>query len=332
MKEQIVFVEPGKSGENQIWDFSTIKLIDDAYIVHYFTRNDWKIIGAENGKLSFLKVSGDSLLLCGYETPSRLVKYQLQGLLLHFPIGFGTVSYGEFFGRGKYHDRFESIISGEIRTEADATGSLVLPGNDTLYNVIRVHIRKMEKSRYLPITSRFSFDLKVDESLFSESKPEVITTDTYQWFEEGYRYPIVETIEKYRDDPEGRVILSRDAYFYHPAEQAYLPEDTANLVTLERKHAARNAKLFEKEGNILSFGCYPNPVKDFLKIELTFLQSATVEAGLWDMQGRLVKRLPKKANVTHYLESFDVQSLQPGYYVVRVSSGSETVSEKILKN
>ena len=36
VKEQVVFLESGESGENQIWDFSTLKLIDDACIVSYF--------------------------------------------------------------------------------------------------------------------------------------------------------------------------------------------------------------------------------------------------------------------------------------------------------
>ena len=333
MKEQIVYFEPGKAGENQIWDFSKIRMINDAYIVHYFTRNDWKIVGAENGKLSFLKVKGDSLLLCGYETPSRLVKYQLQGLLLHFPVTYGTVSYGDFFGRGKYHDRLESIVSGEIRTEADATGSVILPGNDTLTHVIRVHTRKVEKSRYLPVTSGFAFDQPADESLFSAVGPEVITTDTYQWYEEGYRYPILETIEKSRNDPAGnRTILSRDAYFYHPAEQAYLPEDTANLVVLERKHAARDSKLLEKEGNILSFGCYPNPVKDYLKIDLLLHKEASVQISIYDINGQLMHRFPPKAHVTHYWETLDMHAYPQGYYVIRVSVGDETVSEKIMKN
>jgi len=332
MKEQIVYVEPGMSGENQIWDFTKIRIVDNAYIVHYFTRDDWKIVGAENGKLSFLKITGDSLLLCGYETPSILVKYSLRGLLLHFPIVYGAVSYGDFYGRGIHHNRLESIISGEIRTEADATGSLILPGGDTLTHVIRVHIRKTESARYLPVTSHFSFDNAVDKTFFSDIQPEIITTNTFQWYEEGYRYPVLETIESYRGNAADRIILRRDAYFYHPASQAYLPEDTANLVLLERKHAARNAKMPEQEGNILSFGCYPNPVKDYLHIDLTFRKYANVEAGLWDMQGHLVKRLPKRTHITHYMETVDVQTLPPGYYLVRVSSGDEMVSEKIVKN
>jgi hypothetical protein len=329
VKEQVVYCNPGEAGENRTWDFSRLKGIDDAYIVHYFTREDWNILGAENGKLTFLQVHGDSLLTGGYETPTDLVKYHPPGLLLRFPVAYGTSSESFFSGRGKHHDRLESAVSGEIHTAADASGSLILPGNDTLHSVIRVHIQKIENARYLPLSSDFSMDSPANDSLFSAVEPERITTDTYQWYEEGYRYPVVEILETYRDDLSGRIILQRDAYFYHPAEQTYLPEDTANRAVLERKLTARQAKRMESV--LLSLACYPNPVKDRLEIELTLRQATAVQIDFLDMHGRLLKHFPLKTPAAHYRETFDVHSFPPGYYMVKVSAGGETVSEKILK-
>ena len=330
VKEQVAYCAPDEAGENRTWDFSRQKLIDDACIVHYFTRDDWKIIGAEKGKLTFLRVEGDSLLSGGYETPFHLVKYRNPGLLMRFPVEYGASSTGQYSGRGKHHDRLESTVSGEIQTTADATGSVILPGNDTLNSVVRVHIRKTENVRYIPISSGFAIEQPAADSLFSAAEPEIITTDIYQWYEEGYRYPVFETITSHRESPSGRITLSEDAYFYHPAEQVYLPEDAANRVVLERKESARKAKMLEQEGNLLSFGCYPNPVKDQLVVDLTFRQATGVEATLWDMNGRLVLRFPSKAGVTHYRETVNVQSLPAGYYLMKATAGRETVSEKIM--
>ena len=332
VKDRTVYREPGEAGENRTWDFTGLRPIDDVYVVHYFTRNDWKIIGTEKGKLSFLGINGDSLLIGGYETPSDLVKYHRPGLLLRFPVTYGVSSEGFFNGRGKHHDRLESIVSGEIQTVADASGKMILPGNDTLHNVIRVHIRKIESSHCLPITSEFAIDLPANDSLFSAVEPEVITTDTYQWYEEGCRYPVFETVETYRGDSIERIILDRNAYYYHPAEQAYLPEDTANQAALERNRAARPAKMTEKEGNILSFECYPNPVKGRLEIGLTLRKAVNVEVTLSDINGRLIRRFPSKTAVVRYRETLDVHALPPGWYVVAASVGNETVSEKIVKN
>ena len=332
VKEQVAFCDAGESGENQTWNFKNIKLINDAYIVHYFTRDNWETIGAENGKLTFLEINGDSLLMSGYETSTDLVRYHSSGLLLRFPITYDSASQGRYDGRGKHHDRLESIISGEIHTKADAAGSLILPGNDTLTDIIRVHIRKMENARYVPISGEFSINRPANKSLFSNVDPEIITTDTYQWYEEGYRYPVFETIETYREDSINRTILNRSAYFYHPADQAYLPEDTANQVVLERKLSARKAKIIEKESNILSFACYPNPARDHVEIELTLRKAVAIKADLWGIHGRLVKHFPSKSPSTHYRERMDMQTLPHGYYVVKVSAGGEAVSEEILKH
>jgi len=332
VKEQVTFIEPGDSGENQLWDFSKITSFDDAYTVNYFTRDDWKIVGAEAGKLSFLSISGDSMLLSGYENPNTLVRYNRPGLLLHFPVEYGAASQGRFQGRGKHHDRIESIISGKIQTIADASGSIILPGNDTLNNVIRIHIRKIENSSYIPITSEFDIDLPANDSLFSGSELQTIFTDTYQWYEDGYRYPVFETVETYCNTTNGRIVLSSDAYFYHPAEQAFLPEDEANQVVLERKAAAKTAKLLEKTGNIISLNCYPNPVKNHLTTELNLRQPANVDVTILDMNGRPLLQLPSKTNVRYFRETLDMQSYSPGYYLVKISAGKETTIEKIVKN
>ena len=333
IKEEVAFIESGKTGENQTWDFSKILLSDDVITVNYFNRaGDFKIIGAEKGKLSFLNVSGDSLMLSGYENPNTLVRYSKPGLLLHFPIEYRAVSQGRFEGRGKHHDRLESIVSGEIHTAADASGIIILPGNDTLYNVIRLHIRKTETSRFIPLSYEFNIDEQADESLFSDSEPQIIITDTYQWYEEGYRYPVFETIETYRKSTARKKLIDRSAYFYHPAEQGNLPEDKPNQVALERKAAARNAKLLEKAGNIISFTCFPNPVKNHLTVELNLQQPAAVDASLWDMNGRLLRQFPSKTDVTLYRENLNMQSYPPGHYLLKLSAGKETISEKIVKN
>ena len=194
VKEQAVYFDPGAAGENQTWDFRNIQLLDDACTVLYFTRNDRKIIESGSGKLTFLQATGDSLLTAGYETPVDLVRYRKPGLLLRFPIAYGASSSGHFRGRGKHHDRMESVVLGEIRTTADAAGKLILPGNDTLNSVIRIHIRKTETVRYIPISSGFAIDLSANDSLFSVSPPETVITDTYQWYSKGCRYPVFETV------------------------------------------------------------------------------------------------------------------------------------------
>ena len=163
-------------------------------------------------------------------------------------------------------------------------------------------------------------------------EPEIIGADTYQWYEEGYRYPVIEIVETHRGDSKNQILLARSAYFYHPAAQEYLPEDPANRVILERKQVARKEKTLAAEGNILSFACNPNPVKEALHIELSFRQAVAVRIDFLDLHGRLIKRFSSKSPVTYYMETLDAAAYPPGHYVVRVTAGGETVSEKIIKS
>ena len=39
---------------------------EEEYEADYFVREDWEIIGSENGKLSFFEVDGDALMIGGY--------------------------------------------------------------------------------------------------------------------------------------------------------------------------------------------------------------------------------------------------------------------------
>jgi len=261
------------------------------------------------------------------------VKYYKPVLLQHFPISFGTTSRGQFSGRGKHHDQFESTISGEITTIADAAGSLILPDGETLRDVIRVHTHKVERICYSLINSDFSFNPPTSEERSSSAvEPVIYVTNTYQWYGEGYRYPILETSECYGTYIDSLMYHSRETYFYHPAHQANLPEDAANREARERNQNARNAAMLENESNILSLQSYPNPVKNHLSIEVNLRQPVTVSAGLWDMNGQLIRQLPSKSDTTHYLETLDVSFCPPGYYLIKVVAGNETVSERVVKN
>jgi hypothetical protein len=334
VKEQVNFCQPEAAEENPIWDFGNIQWIND-YSVHYFSRDKAGLIGSENGTLFHYHFSGDSLLLLGYENATNLVRYQEPALLLKFPLTYGISSESVFRGRGKHEDRLESVITGTLHVRADASGSLVLPGNDTL-SVLRVHIRKVENGYYSPVSPAFDIEKPLEEDFFSDSSrirnPDVILTDTYQWYEEGYRYPILESIESYRSIAGKPVLLRQESYFYHPEEQVHsLFPDTANGAVLERKRAEREAKDLLKAGNLRSLICHPNPVKDQLEVEFSISRTSRVQLKLVDLQGRLIYRTPERERLGQEREIIDMSAFPKGNYLLTVYAGGEKVSQTIVK-
>ena len=134
IKQSIPYCQAGFSGANQVWDFSRTTVVDTDYPIIYFSREDESgVIGSEAGGLLHYRLSGDSLLMNGYETPNNLVCYSEAGLLLKFPVAYGDSLSDQFSGRGRHNDRIESMIAGSLTTVADGLGTIILPNNNYRY-------------------------------------------------------------------------------------------------------------------------------------------------------------------------------------------------------
>ncbi|KUG08442.1 hypothetical protein ASU33_09760 [Solirubrum puertoriconensis] len=80
-----------------------------------------------------------------------------------------------------------------------------------------------------------------------------------------------------------------------------------------------------KNGRVADVAVYPNPVDDVLNVRLS--QGGTdAEVVVSDLLGRTVLRGKLSANGT-----FNTSSLQPGNYVVTITSGAEKVTRKVTK-
>lgn len=81
-----------------------------------------------------------------------------------------------------------------------------------------------------------------------------------------------------------------------------------------------------------SISVYPNPVVDHLNIQFNFTQSSTLEAALFDIQGKMVKVLLPKTNVFGaFLQSFDLSNqMTPGVYIVKMTAGDVNSYRKIV--
>lgn len=334
VKEQVAYRKPDMSGTNCVWDLSNLTEKGE-YSVEYFSRDDFSLMGAENKGLIMYSLSEDSLLMKGYENSNNLVLYGKAALLMKFPLFFGATTESVFRGRGKHNDQMESVVTGKIHTAADASGSLILPGNDTLNNVIRIHIHKIEYGYHAPISSTFDINEPVDDVLISDSlskqTPDEIVTDTYQWYEEGYRYPVFETVASSRRINGENYSLRQESYLYHPLEQTWLPEDTANLAVLDKKQLEKERIRLEKESKILFFDCYPNPVRESLSVELSVKQTTALRLSLLDAAGRELYRSEIKNRSGFIKETLNMNVYPAGTYFINVSNGKEKLTEKIVK-
>ncbi|MGZ5133605.1 MAG: T9SS type A sorting domain-containing protein, partial [Flavitalea sp.] len=85
------------------------------------------------------------------------------------------------------------------------------------------------------------------------------------------------------------------------------------------------------EMNDVKVQAFPNPVVNELRITVpSAWQNKPVIYDLYAINGKIVRRVvTKNANQTEVLH---IKDLNPGVYVVRVSSGNETVTKQVVKN
>jgi hypothetical protein len=77
-----------------------------------------------------------------------------------------------------------------------------------------------------------------------------------------------------------------------------------------------------------SFGFYPNPTTDYLTVNNASLTNQQLRYALYDLAG---KKLAEGILDSELQKTIDVSFLQPGVYIVNVSNGTSTFSNKFVK-
>jgi len=155
-KQQIEYKDPGRRGENVIWDFSKLKVTNDKYSISYFepVRKDKDtvfITGIEHNTMYKYGLTGDSLFLQGFENSGSQLNLNKPELNLVYPFAYGDSIVSSYNGSGRYMNMVLTHADGTISTIADAIGTLILPDGDTLVNVIRVKSEKCYRQQTIPV-------------------------------------------------------------------------------------------------------------------------------------------------------------------------------------
>ena len=150
-KQQVSYKDPGRTGENVLWDFSQLNVINDEYELVYSSENDTVITGMEHLTRYRYTFQNDSLLLWGFDNQTTQLHNRQPELLLKFPVNYGDKSRSDFYAHGQYGNRLELEAMGTIETKADSYGMMILPNKDTLKHVLRTRTVKYIAKNNRPI-------------------------------------------------------------------------------------------------------------------------------------------------------------------------------------
>jgi len=83
-------------------------------------------------------------------------------------------------------------------------------------------------------------------------------------------------------------------------------------------------------GKELSINVFPNPTKGMFTVSLGGIAAQATQVMVYDMQGRLVKEATLQSNVGTMSTEIDLASNGNGVYIVKLMSGSQTSTHKLI--
>ena len=344
VKQQVEFKDPGRVGENVIWDFGKLRSIDNEYTLtytspnlldnsYYIFGNDTihpsnndsveYLIGTEHSTMYYLQVKDNSQYVLGHENATTSLKYTPPLLSMAYPINYREFHQEEYQSKGLYSCRIPFESQGQIQQIADAYGVMILPTGDTLKNVMRVKTVQTIKETIFDINNNINTILNMN-------------VENYKWFSKGYRYPIFETIKTIPQDSSANEFST--AFFFPPQKHLYLDTDPDNLAVLDslwnidHKIPDVTDPTEDNPNANLSYNFYPNPVETILTVEYYLEQSSSVTISLYNLEGRLIKTIVKPVSESGvYNEQIDCSSLAKGTYIINIGTGYKVYSDKVIK-
>jgi len=347
IKQRVEYKDPGRDGENVIWDFSELSSLDPEYTLTYYNVPPFNdstylvlrdsipvseleygdlIAGVEHYTAYYYRVVDDTLYTIGFENPVVLMKHKPPLLTMPFPFSYGQKATCEYNSWGLYSSKEPVITEGDILLEADAYGKMVLPSGDTLGNVLR--IRSLQTI------------IDADTTVTDDNPKLKMECETFRWYSKGYRYPVFEATRIFDIGDTTKTEIFATSFFYHPLEHYYLEQDSANLAVLDSLWNIGTPKPPNENGGEdelpplnLVYNYFPNPVKDILYIEFYFDVAAPVTIGLYDING-FPQQLINKGELSagFHREEINCSMLLPARsYLIRLMVRDEVVGGVVMK-
>ena len=183
-KEIISSFDVGGEGYNVIWDFSNMDFDDntDTTSVRLY-HIDNRFLWCDNGTMATFHQDTDTLFMSREETPIYETDFSSSVIKMIYPFYYGSVISAPFSGKGLYEGKIALTENGNSLIKGDAHGTLILAEGDTLRNVLRVHTI-LDSSIELSEVQSNGYIMTVKK-----------ITDIYEWYAQGYRYPVLESRE-----------------------------------------------------------------------------------------------------------------------------------------
>lgn len=308
IKQQMEPASPGAEGRDVIWDFSGLTTVDENYPLFFYREleeDTARIVGREHETRYIYEQKDNSIRLTGYDNRFVEMNFELPEVHLRFPFYFGDTLHSTFSGKGLYYQDSEMVAAGRTYVKADAVGTLITPGADTLTNVLRIK------------RIRIYDDIGVENA--------GMRLETYAWYAPGYRYPVFETVRSSVKKNNSEIDDYSVSFYFPPAALEDLAEDPEN----ERIREAAK----EDRGILIACRVSPTLVDNECSLFFELSKNAAVTIRLCDIIGNPVSAVMQQTFLPagEYEKQIPMTGLKSGYYILNIQTDNYKTNMILIK-
>ncbi|MBN2610505.1 MAG: T9SS type A sorting domain-containing protein [Bacteroidales bacterium] len=297
------YADPGARGANVTWDFSTLETTSDftGYVQSSYHSSNTQLFPQANTELNefnnrfYFRITEDRVEQYGYSSLNNQVvtTFDKPFVKMVYPFTMHDIYEGTFRGTYKYGNS-TSDISGNYEILGDGYGKLILPGNFTVDNTLRVKT-----------TKSYSYELS--------GVPQDVLITTYRWYCDWHRYPLL-VLTSIKTS-----VNQNTSYVYQAAYN--------NKAT---KLAEKENPVISKDK---MFDVFPNPASEFLNISFTLEEESMVTIELFDIKGRKTGTLSNEMMQpgSRKLQSdISREKYTDGTYYIKVSINGNSETQQVV--
>lgn len=351
--EELVRIPVTTIGNDVTWDFSDLSVDCSDISIRYIKLNDSVMVRCKGKEMSYFAIYGDSISQTEYCTPDKRLEIIRPELLAVFPMGYTSCVADYFYSEGIIDGSHYMRQAGNSCTAIEAKGRLITPDCDSLRHVLLSHRYRVGTTYISPDFSKSFLNNRDNLMLSNDSILEWMSSDTithsidtYRWYAQGYRYPVIEQniVRTYYNQVQVDSV-SQTLYFSPNMQEEDLAEDELNdsLRIANRNEPwdfnrpvdNRNGGYQEEnlgfltQGNVCSLS--PILVDNSTTLFYNCESPTTIEVRIYNMCGALMSCCINNVSDSHGSLCINTAQLHQGEYIVNAKIGNEVFSFKIFR-
>lgn len=290
------YLDPGAAGTDITWDFTTLNKTKDldAVISSSAASENYDDFSNSNVELQefknkfYLEVDETGMRMVGYKSSCNCskIKYTTPLEKMRYPFKYNDSYSGTLAGDYYNDDTKNGSMSGTYTVEADATGTILLPGDVKYDNTLRVRTSRNYSREFTGATQ----DIEIN---------------TYRWYINEHRYPLL-VLTEIKSEVNGKSSIKYQAAYNNEVIKTNLPS---------------NVSLMASDVNL-----FPNPSSGQLSLEINSTANGNVAMDIVDMSGKHIKQINEKSlksGLNNIDLSSYVSDLAPGSYLLMINQTNE---------